>query len=71
MTMGEVVTASTDWLVLGDRSHPNLKIVDKLKRELTYDGHKNDLQELERAHFEGYDICFDRILHRVREKDVT
>ena len=69
MAMGEVTTASTDWIDLGDRSHPNLKLVDELKGELTYDGHKNDLQELEQAHFEGHDIYFDRILHRVREKE--
>ena len=69
MTMGEVATASTDWINLGDRSHLNLKLVDKLKRELTYDGHENDLKELEQAHFDGSNHYFDSIHGRVRRKE--
>ena len=61
----EVVTTSTDWIDLGDRSHPNLELVDKLKRELTYDGLENDLRELEQAHFEGFPE-FHVILNRVK-----
>jgi len=64
-TMEEAATASTDWIGLGDRSHPNLELVDKLKRELTYDGHENDLRELEKAHFEGFPE-FTVILNRVK-----
>ena len=59
---------ATNWIDLGDRSHPNLKLVDKLKRKLTYDGNKNDLKELEQAHF-GRGRSFDEILHRVKEKE--
>ncbi|KAL7498896.1 hypothetical protein ACHAWT_008586 [Skeletonema menzelii] len=66
--MEDFATASTNWIDLGDRSHPNLKLVDKLKRKLTYDGHKNDLKELEQAHF-GRGRSFDNILRRVREKE--
>jgi hypothetical protein len=65
--MGEVAIASTDWIGLGDRSHPNLKVVDELKLELTYDGHENDLRKLEQAHFSG--CGFGNILHRVRETE--
>ena len=46
-----------------------MKLVDALKRELTYDGHKNDLKELEQAHFNGGSVRFDRIRHRVRAKE--
>ena len=60
---------ATNWQKHGNRSHPNLKIVDKLKKELTYDGRKKDLKELEQAHFDGASVRFNRILHRVREKE--
>ena len=66
--MEEFTTAPTDWIDLGDRSHPKLKLVDKLKRKLTYDGHENDLKELERSHF-GHGRSFDAILERVKEKE--
>ena len=58
-----------DWIRLGDRSHPNLKRIDQLKRELNYDGHEKDLAELEEAHFEGNSGIFDDILHRIHETD--
>ena len=64
----EVAASSTDWIDLGDRTHPNLKLVDKLKRELTYDGHENDLREAEQAHFEG-GINFNNVIHRIRETE--
>ena len=59
----EAATTSADWIGLGDRSHPNLELVDKLKRELTYDGHENDLRELEKAHFEGFPntVCWNML----------
>mmetsp|Transcript_26245 Transcript_26245/g.37474 ORF Transcript_26245/g.37474 Transcript_26245/m.37474 type:complete len:429 (+) Transcript_26245:94-1380(+) len=62
--MVEVATTSANWIELGDRSHPNLKLIDKLKSELTYDGHKTDLKELEQAHFKGgsyFKSALDRV----------
>ncbi|KAL7491145.1 hypothetical protein ACHAWT_000592 [Skeletonema menzelii] len=67
--MEDFATASTNWIGLGDRSHPKLKLVDALKQELTYDGHKNDLRLMEQAHFDGVSVRFDRIHHRVRERE--
>ena len=58
-----------NWQKHGNRSHPNLMLVDELKRELTYDGRKKDLKQLEQAHFDGSNYRFDSILHRVREKE--
>eukprot|EP00984_Skeletonema_dohrnii_P026584 scaffold15925_cov94-Skeletonema_dohrnii-CCMP3373.AAC.2 len=55
--------------VIGDRLHPNLKLVDELLRTLTYVGHKKDVTELALDHFNKGGINFDGILHRVREKE--
>jgi len=63
--MKEVDTTSADWIELGDRSHPNLKLVDKLKRKLSYDGHKNNLKELEQAHIKG-GYNFKSVLDRIK-----
>ena len=55
-------------MCLGDRSHPNLQLVDKLKRQLMYDGHQEDLERLEQAHFKGSN-AFDRISRTIVETD--
>jgi len=65
----EAATTSADWIGLGDRSHPNLRHVDILKKKLTYEGHENDLKELEKAHFTKGGLGFKNILHRIRETE--
>ncbi len=67
VSAAEVV--ANDWMDHGDRSHPNLKLIDKLKDKLTYDGHEKDLREMEEYHFLNESGNFDLILRQVTETE--
>ncbi|KAL7455513.1 hypothetical protein ACHAWC_007065 [Mediolabrus comicus] len=68
--MVSAAVATNDWMEHGDRTHPNLKLIDKLKDELTYDGHEKDLREMEECHLRNESpYHFDWILHRVTETE--
>lgn len=56
-----------EWAKSGDRSHPNLKLVDSFKRQLTYPRHNDHLLDLERYHLDGDTYLFDQCLHKVTE----
>ena len=63
------MTATNDWTDRHDRSHKDLKLIDKLKDELTYDGHEKDLRRLEQAHFRN-DLTSFRLIHgQITEKE--
>ena len=49
------------------RTHPTLKFVDEMKDKLTYEGHRNDLEELEEAHLKGQSNKINDLLFRVQE----
>ena len=66
--MVSAAVVDNDWMDR-DRSDPNLKLIDKLKRELTYDGHEKDLREMEQYHFLNESGNFDRIHHKVTEAE--
>ena len=62
------MAAANDWISSGDRSHPNLQLVDALKEELTYEGHIDDLKRLECTHLNGSrGSIFEDLLFCVRE----
>ncbi len=63
------MTATNDWIDRVDRSHPNLKLIDKLKDELTHDGHEKDLRKMEQAHFRNDLASVRRIHGQVTEKE--
>ena len=66
-TMAEL---NSNWIKSGDRSHPNLQLVDSLKSQLTYEGHDSDLERLEKAHLSGSSLwlpSFEDLLFYVRE----
>jgi hypothetical protein len=68
--MVSAAVLSNDWMGHGDRSHPNLMLIDKLKDELTYDGHEKDLREMERCHLRNEPSNhFDILLHLVNETE--
>ena len=58
---------SDNWITSGDRTHPTLKFVDEMKDKLTYEGHRNDLEELEEAHLKGQSNKINDLLFRVQE----
>ena len=66
--MASAAVVANDWMDR-DRSHPNLKLIDKLKRELTYDGHELDLRVMEQAHFNGDSYKFHRVHHQLSTKE--
>jgi hypothetical protein len=55
------------WILNGDRSHPNLKLVDEFRREMTYDGNKRDINEMEKAHLEGDTFTFEQAVFKIKE----
>eukprot|EP01083_Nonionella_stella_P125622 379949_1 len=55
------------WVESGDRSHPNLKLVDSYRYQLTYPQHSDDLKRLERFHLSGDIFQFEQTLHKVTE----
>ena len=61
--------ATNGWIDRPDRTHQNLKLIDKLKRELTYDGHEDDLLEMQQAHFNGNLHKFRRIHRQLSTKE--
>mmetsp|Transcript_17195 Transcript_17195/g.37303 ORF Transcript_17195/g.37303 Transcript_17195/m.37303 type:complete len:476 (-) Transcript_17195:246-1673(-) len=62
------MVATSEWIKSGDRSHPNLKLIDEvLRHQSTYPGYESDLQKLESLHFAGNKFNFEQTLHRVRE----
>ena len=61
------VDLMADWILSGDRSHPNLKLVDNLRTQITYDGHSSDIASLERAHIEGDTHTFEHTLFKIKE----
>jgi hypothetical protein len=61
------VDLMADWILSGDRSHPNLKLVDNLRTQITYDGHSSDIDSLERAHIEGDTHTFEHTLFKIKE----
>ena len=63
------IDLSADWIVSGDRSHPNLKLVDRLRCTSTYDGYEDDIHELERSHLNGDTYTFENTLFKIRERE--
>jgi len=62
------MVATSEWVKSGNRSHPNLKLIDEvLRHQSTYPGYESDLQKLESLHFVGDKFNFEQTLHRVRE----
>lgn len=57
------------WIVSGNRTHPNLKLVDELRRSVTYDGHEEDIDELERNHLDAEEYNFESNLFKINEKE--
>eukprot|EP00979_Chaetoceros_neogracilis_P002186 scaffold383_cov229-Chaetoceros_neogracile.AAC.3 len=56
------------YLESGDRSHPNLVMIDtELKLTLTYNGHTDDLRCLENYHLTGSKYDFEQTLHKIKE----
>ena len=56
------------YLESGDRSHPNLVMIDtELKLTLTYNGHTDDLRCLENYHLTGSKYDFKQTLHKIKE----
>ncbi|KAL7533525.1 hypothetical protein ACHAXR_007074 [Thalassiosira sp. AJA248-18] len=57
-----------EWVKSGDRSHPNLKLLDDdLRHRLTYFDYEDDLSKLERMHLSGNKFAFDRTLHKITQ----
>jgi hypothetical protein len=57
------------WIVSGNRTHPNLKLVDELRRSVTYDGYEEDIDELERNHLDAQEYRFECNLFKINEKE--
>jgi len=67
-------TSNEEWLSMGDRSDPTLKLIDEeIKPSLTYDGHEADVKGLEDTFFEDGDASymFGEMLFRIIERQST
>jgi hypothetical protein len=66
-----MAACDNDWvgyLESGDRSHPNLVMIDtELRLTLTYKGHTDDLRCLEKYHLTGNKVDFEDTLHKIKE----
>jgi hypothetical protein len=60
---------SADWISTADRSHPNVKLVDEFRREMTYDGHREDIDKMESAHLEGDTFTFEQASFGINERE--
>jgi hypothetical protein len=63
------IELSAAWIASGNRTHPNLKLIDELRKSLTYDGYEDDLDALEKAHLNADHYEFEGTLFMVKEKE--
>ena len=63
------INLSAEWIASGNRSHPNLKVVDDLRSSVSYNGCSADIDDLERAHLEGNEYEFEDTLFKIRERE--
>ena len=66
-TMNQI-NLNAGWIALGNRTHPNLRLVDELRKTTTYDGRESDIDELERAHLEGSSYTFEMLKFKISER---
>lgn len=59
-------------LYVGDRSHPQLQILDNMKREgLTYVGWQGDVRKAESRHVNNYPVLFYECVQEMRSKQTS